>query len=57
MAEILLEGHLPHPSQLSRNAKDRYIPVILDIPVAQIGYTTKARDPIMKIPIPGARTG
>lgn len=57
MAEILLEAHLPHPSQLSRNAKNRYIPVILDIPVAQIGYRTKAQDPIMKIPIPGVRTG
>ena len=57
MAEILLEAHLPHPSKLSRNAKDKYIPVILDIPVVQIRYTTKAQDLIMKTPIPGVRTG
>ena len=53
MAEALLEAHQPHPSKLLRNAKDRYIPDILDIPVVQNRKHNKSSGSHNQVPIPG----
>lgn len=53
MAEAPLEAHQPHPSQLLRNAKDRYTPGIRGIPVVQNRRHDKSSGSRNQVPIPG----